>query len=191
MKMTRTIFFLIALLPFFGCEELEELLEEEIDVPVSFQGLLHVESATLGEPSDPVSLTSDFAIYYFEKDPEVAELLGDPSEIKEIEIKRIRYLFQNFEGNGDANVEGGFETLIGPVGGSQTYDGVQTHLESADANNTLFLLEDDFSNLNDHMTEFHSIGIRYVGSASDNPVIFDVDITVEVVVTIKPDLDNY
>ncbi len=189
--MTRAIIFLTLLLPFFGCDELEELLEEEIDVPISFQGFLHVESATVGDPSDPVSITSDFAVYNFENDPEVAELLGDPSEITEIKIKRIRYLFQNFEGNSDANVVGGFEALIGPVGGTQIFDGVQTHLESADANNTLFLLEDDFSNLNEHMTEFHSIGIRYVGSASDNPVIFDVDITVEAVVTIKPDLDNF
>ncbi|MDT0557761.1 hypothetical protein RM697_03835 [Ichthyenterobacterium sp. W332] len=182
--------FIIILLVFFNfsCDEIEELLEEDIEVSISFQGLLEVESETLLNPEDQVEFNSEAATYNILQDPEIAELLESGSgtgEIKKIEITQIRYLFQNFEGNSDAVATGVFQ-LLDPSMFIQGFETVQTNLASADQNNSLYTIDGDFTEINERLTDSGSLIILFAGTASDNPVYFDVDVTVFVKVTITP-----
>lgn len=187
MKAFRYIILICPLL-FFSCEELEELLEEDIEVSISFQGNLEVESETLLNPEESIEINSEGATYNITEDPEISELLESGTgtgEIKKIEITQIRYLFQDFEGNVDANVTGAIQ-ILDPSMFIQGFETVQTNLAMADQNNTLFTIDGDFSDINERITESGSLIVLFAGTASDNPVYFDVDITVLVKVTITP-----
>lgn len=178
--------FCIALI--FSCDELEELLEEDIEVNISFQGELSIESETLLDPTSSVEFNSEGAFYDVTDDPEIAELLESGTgtgEIEKIEITQIRYLFQDFVGNSDAVVSGGFQ-LIDQTMFVQGFATAQTNLAMADQNNTLFTINGDFTEINERLTESGTVLILYAGTASDNPVEFNVDVTIFVKVTIRP-----
>lgn len=187
-KLTYLITLICCTAAVLGCDELEELLEEDIEVNISFQGELAIESETLLDPTEAVEFHSQGATYDITEDPEIAELLESGTgtgEIKKIEITQIRYLFQDFEGNADAVVNGGFQ-LIDQTMFVQGFQTVETNLAMADENNSLFTINGDFSEINERLTESGSVLFLYAGTASHNPVAFNVDVTFLVKVTIMP-----
>ena len=144
MKTIKPFFFLVLFIsPILSCDELEELLEQEIDIQTSFTRILSIESPMTSNPDEAVSFESAFATYDFESDPDVAELIANPSEITKIKITEVRYLFQDVVGNTDAQVEGDFEVITGPTGSTQRFESVVTHLATADETNRLFFLDGD------------------------------------------------
>ncbi len=173
----------------FGCDELEELIEEEFDVQTTFITELEINVPNASSPDKAVDFKSNLGFWDFTKDPNVAEVLGDSDEITKIEINSVRYFYKNVVGNDDANVVGEMVFSVGQDG--VFYSTAQTNLAQADFNNTLFTLEGDFSPVNNAITQFRSIGFFYEGSVSDNPVSFITDVSITVTVTIKPDIDNF
>lgn len=177
-----------ALFFYTDCDEVEKLLEEDVEIPIAFQGILEIESPQTGNPEEEVEVASEFAYYNILNDPEVMELLesgGGTGDVKKIEVTQIRYLFQEVEGNFNANVTGFFQVIDASMA-TETFETVQTNLAVADENNSLFIIDGDFTSLNSHLTDTGALSIRFVGSVSDNPVDFNIDITVLVTVTITP-----
>lgn len=186
---------LFTMLLFLSCDELEELLEEEIDIPISFAGDLNIVSeSSVSEPTDPITVQTEFAIYRINDDPDIAEIISDPSEISKIKINRIRYSYKDFEGNEESLViEAGFIFVNQNMSVSQ-YEILDTgvNVSEADFRNDAFVLEDDFSEVeNGFQPGFPTVSIKYFGTLSHNPVYFTVGITVDATVTIKPDIDNF
>ncbi|WP_353776876.1 hypothetical protein [Winogradskyella sp. 3972H.M.0a.05] len=187
----KTKLFLLLMLfgiSFFGCDELEELLEEEIEVQSTFITELEINVPNGATPEQAMEFESNFGFWDFTEDPNVVDFLGDPDEITKIEINSVRYFYKDVVGNPDAFVEGDIIFAIGQS--AEEFEAVVTNLAQADFNNTLFTLEGDFSQVNAAMTQFRSVGFLYKGSVSDNPVSFITDVSITVTVTIKPDLDN-
>ncbi len=184
-KHVLALIFFIA--PLVSCDELEELLEEEIEVQTTFITELEINVPNAPTPNEAVEFQSNFGFWDFTTDPNVTDILNDPSEITKIEINNVRYFYKDVTGNTDAHVEGEFVFAVGQ--GTEEFNSVQTNLTQADFNNTLFTLEGDFSLVNEALTKFKNIGFSYNGSVSDNPVSFIVDVSITVTVTIKPDLD--
>jgi len=183
------------LLPLFGCDELEELIEEEIDIPLTFEGDLNITSqSNVSDIDDPISIRTETATYNIAADPDVAEVIGDKSEIKKIKINRIRYSYRDFEGNDDAVIlEGGFSfLLINNIERTVEITDTNVNVAEADFRNDTFTVQGDFSTIEEGFNEnFNTVLISYFGTLSHNPVDFIVGITVDVTVTIKPDIDNF
>lgn len=169
------------------------MIEEEIEIQLAFDGNLQVVSGQLGSPSDPISVISEPAFYDFENDPEVAELLSDPSELQKIEITSVTYQIQDYIGTSEAVViDGGIGIFDNPNAGTVYYMGQQnTNLEQADQQNSVFRIEGDFSEVEDFINLTNRIGLLYQGEVSNNPVEFVIGITVRATVTVKPDIDNF
>ena len=182
------ILLLLALIVCFGCDDIEELFEEEIEVETTFITELEI-NVPNDASQDAVQFQSNTGFWNFREDPNVEEYLGDPDEITKIEITSVRYFYKNVVGNEDAFVEGEIVFVVGQ-GGSEEFDTVVTNLKQADENNTLYTLEGDFNNVNNALSQFDAFAFYYSGSVSDNPVSFTTDVSITAVVTIKPDLDN-
>ncbi|WP_420602848.1 hypothetical protein [Flagellimonas sp.] len=196
MKKLKPFLFLLFVLPLMGCEELEELIEEEFDVTISFAGDLEIISETaVSEPTDPITVVTEIATYNIHSDPDIAEVINSRDEITKVKIDRIRYSYQDFQGNEQAFViEAGFSFTDVNTMSTRSYEILDTNVNIADADfrNDGFVLEDDFSELEEGLSKgIPSIAIRYFGTISHNPVDFKVGITVDVTVTVKPDLDNF
>ncbi len=196
MKKTKPLFFcFFLLLPLLGCEELEELIEEEFDVSLTFEGDLNITSrSSVSDISDPISIRTETASYNIAADPEVAEVIGDNSEVKKIKINRIRYSYIDFEGNEEAVVvEGGFSfRLINNIERTIPITDTGVNVAEADFRNDVFTIEEGFGSIEEGFNEnFQTVLISYFGTLSHNPVDFKVGITVDVTVTIKPDVDNF
>ncbi|WP_147415931.1 hypothetical protein [Ulvibacterium marinum] len=193
MKALTPFLYLALLLPLMGCEELEELIEEEFDVSISFAGDLGIVSETaVSEETDPITVATELATYRIESDPDIANAINDRGEISKVTIDRVRYSYKDFEGNEEAFViESGF-TFADPntmsIFTSEILDsGIR--IAEADFRNDAFFHEDDFSPIEAGLAAGStSIIIGYFGTLSHNPVDFKVGITVDVTVTIKPDI---
>ena len=190
MKRIGQMLLVLMLLPLTACDEVEELLEQEIDVSLTFAGDLEIVSETaVSEPTDPVNIETELATYRLASDPDVAELLDGGGEITKVKIERIRYSYKDFEGNTDAFViSGGFSFLDVNTMSIRTYPLRDSNINIADADfrNDGFILEDDFSELEEGLTHSSTIVIAYFGRISHNPVDFKVGISVDVTVTVKP-----
>jgi len=190
MKRLAKLFAIVLLLPLGGCDELEELLNEEIDVSITFAGDLEITSeSAVSEPTDPVNVETELATYDIDGDPDVRELLNGDAEITKVKINRIRYSYKDFSGNEAAFViEGGF-SFIDPRMSIEVYPITDVNINIADADfrNDAFVLEDDFSALESGLVDNPTIIMAYFGRISHNPVDFKVGISVDVTITVKPD----
>ncbi|WP_299364975.1 hypothetical protein [Winogradskyella sp.] len=177
---------LICLLLFFACDEVEELLEQEIDVETTFITELEINVPNGPTPETAMDFQSNTGLWDFREDPNVMEYLGDSDEITKIRINSVRYFYKDVVGNPDAFVEGEIVIAVGQAG--EEYETAVVNLSQADFNNTLFTLEGDFTNVNTALTQLRAIAFFYSGSVSDNPVRFVTDVSINCTVTIKPDI---
>lgn len=170
-----------------GCDEAEELFEQEFEVQSTFITELEV-NVPNDASQNAVDFQSNTGLWDYRTDPNVMEYLGSADEITKIEINSVRYFYKEVVGNQDAHVEGEIVFAVGQ--GAEEFDTVQTNLAQADNNNTLFTLDGDFTNVNAALSQLHVIAFYYSGSVSDNPVQFITDVSITATITIKPDLDN-
>ncbi len=189
MKRIVPILMLVSL-PLLGCEAVEELLE--FDVPISFAGDLEIVSETaVSDSNDAISVETDLATYRIDNDPDIAEYLAEGAEIKKIRVNRIRYNYKDFVGNEEAFLlEGGFSLVDASAMAIHTYPLPEqgTRIAEADFRNEFFILEDDFSALENGLSNSAGFIIGYYATLVNNPVDFKVGITVDVTVTIEPAL---
>ncbi|MGI9550121.1 MAG: hypothetical protein ACR2MT_02885 [Aurantibacter sp.] len=184
MKNFKLFLVLLLTVPLLGCEELEELLEEEFDVDVSFTRFITVDIQPTSNSEEAVNFAQSATINLTTA-PEIDDITDDRTQLKSIKINRIRYFYKDVEGNELAVVSAEFQIPL-IVAAPDTYDTPQVNLANADANNTLYLIDGDFTNINDvlnNLTGFSRIELEYVGSVSDNPIEFTVDVTVDATLT--------
>lgn len=191
MKSLKLLFALGLLTLFSGCEIVEELVAPEFDVTLAFDGSLRVESAQLGNPNDNVTLESEIGFYRIAEDPEIVDALNEGDEITGIKINSVRYSYSNFVGDAGTFIVGPGKIDLYGFMQEFRYDtpDADTVLSTADFNNESFTLLGDFSALEQNLLNsgLTGIGIRYRGTASNNPVDMDVVVFISVTVTIKPD----
>ncbi len=171
-----------------GCEELEELIEEEFDVNVSFTRFITVDVQPAASPEEAVNFAEGVTID-LRTAPEIDDVTDDRTQLKSIKINRIRYFYKDVEGNENAVVAAEFliPVFVGPP---SSFDTPQVNLAVADANNTLYLIEGDFTNINSALNDLliGRIELQYEGSVSDNPVEFTVDVTIDATLTAQVDI---
>jgi len=182
MKKVKPFLFLILLLPLLGCEELEEILEQEFDIDVSFTRTITIDIQPTSNPEEMNFAES--ALIDLSNAPEIDDITDDRTQLKSININRIRYFYKDVEGNEDAVVAAEFQTPLF-VGPPETYGVPQVNLINADANNTLFIIDGDFTNINSALNDLliGRIELQYIGSVSDTPIEFTVDVTVDATLT--------
>ncbi len=191
MKTLRIVALMGVLGLFSGCEIVEELVAPEFDVNIAFDGSLSVVSDQLGNPLQSIPIESEIGYYNILNDPDVMDAMNEGDEITAIKINSVRYSYSNYVGDPDAFiVEAGTIDLLGfmNVFSYETPD-FGTRLRQADLDNESFTLIADYSDLEQNLKSagFGSVGIRYRGIASHNPVEFDVVVFLSVTLTIKPD----
>ena len=148
-----------------GCDEVEELLEQEVDVSISFDGNLEIVSeSAVSSPSEPIDIETQSGGYRITSDPDVKELLDGGARITKVKIESVTYGYQNFEGNSEATVlQGNFFITGGSEVESYANVDTGTNIEQADFNNESFLLLGDFSEIEAGLLNGNSIfnRIRY------------------------------
>ncbi len=193
MKNLRAIIVVVTLLPVFGCDAIEELLEEEFEESITFDGELEiVERSAVASIDDAIDVQTEAAVYRINSDPDIASLIEDGNaEITKVKINEIRYTYNDFEGNEEAVV---VQASFGIF--SDTMAAMNSPLENgvaiadADQRNIQFTHRDDFSSIEEALLDSPSgsIFFQYFGKISRNPVDFKVAIRVDVTVTIKAQL---
>lgn len=188
MKLLRTLFCLILLLPLWGCEELDELLEEEFDVNISFNRQITIDVQPTGNPEEAVNFSESTVINLTDA-PELDEFResNNRTEVKAININRIRYFYKDVSGNEIAVVAAEFQIPL-IIAQPDVFGTPQVNLFDAATNPNPFIIDDDFTNINEllnNLTGFSILELEYVGSVSDNPVEFTVDVTIDATLTLE------
>jgi len=188
MKLLRTLFCLILLLPLWGCEELDELLEEEFDVNISFNRQITIDVQPTGNSEEAVNF-SESAIINLTNAPELDEFResNNRTEVKAININRIRYFYKDVSGNEIAVVAAEFQIPL-IIAQPDVFGTPQVNLFDAATNPNPFIIDGDFTNINEllnNLTGFSILELEYVGSVSDNPVEFTVDVTIDATLTLE------
>lgn len=169
----------------------EDILDS---VPLSFSidHTFNIQSETLLDEEAEVILSDFDHIYSISNNQEISEYLEAGGEIETVEIKRIRIQYQNFEGYENAYVnEANIEVEVNSNGGRRfleiAHDGSTIHED--DFNNRLYVIDQGFSDINNYITNSNEIRFGYFGRANGNPVEFDAEVTIDVVVTIQPNIE--
>ena len=181
---------LFLLFSFMGCEELEELLEEEFEETITFDGVLEiVEKTPVSDIDDDITVTTQVGGYSLSSDSDIASLIEDDNvEITNIKITEIRYSFVDFIGNEEAVIES-ITFLVASQDLTVKNSTFPTNIFPADADerNLTYTLEDDFSEVERAVVQNPNgvLGFQFKGTLSKNPVDFKVGIRVNVIVTLK------
>lgn len=191
MKNFRPFICILFLIPFFlGCEELEELLEEEFEETITFDGVLEiVEKTPVSDIDDDITVTTQIGGYRISSDPDIASLIEDDNaEITNIKINEIRYSFTDFVGNEEAVVESiTFLVTSQDLTIKNSTFAANIFPSEADEQNITYSHVDDFSAVEQAVVRNPNgaLGFQFIGILSANPVDFKVGIRVPVTVTIK------
>ena len=172
----------------FSCDELEELVPDEIDITTSYVSNLNISSAMTNDPDESVMIQESFA-FDFLNNSDVTEHVGTPEQIKRIEIVSVKYEYKNFSGNVDASSN----CSLGLARGFMSLDFFEvtdTNFAEADLFGTLFTLSGDYSQVNDYVSDSKLFGGVYTGSSTHNPVDFTVEVTVTARLTLEINLDD-
>lgn len=183
------IFSLLLLsLSFLGCDALDELLEEEFDVSVSFNRVINIDIQPTGNPEEPVNFMES-AVVNLTTAPELDEFRerDDATELKSLAINRIRYFYKDVNGNTDTVVVAEFQIPL-IVSDPEVLEVQQINLMNAETNPNPFIIDGDFTNINNvlnNLTGFSILRIDYIGQVSDNPIEFTVDVTIDATLTLE------
>ncbi len=188
MKVLKPLFCLILVLPLWGCEELEELLEEEFDVNVSFNRQIHIDIQPTGDPTEAVNF-SESAVINLTNAPELDEFreTNNRTEVTAININRIRYFYKDVAGNENTVVAAEFQIPL-IVAAPDVFGTPQVNLFEAATTPNPNIIDGDFTNINsllNNLTGFSTLELEYVGSVSDNPIEFTVDVTIDATLTLE------
>ncbi len=176
----------LLLVLFFGsilsCDELDELLSEEIEITRSFTG-----TASINYDEFDVEFSETGSVNFNFITLEANGQMINSDQINKIEIQSVKYEFKNFSGNVDAVTIGSYFTL-GSTEGNQDFLVEDTNVAQADLLGTLFNVPANFGIVNDFMKDSKVFVYTYGGSLSDTPAIFDVEFTVTVKIFIEVSL---
>lgn len=175
MKITTKISFLLVLMiSAFSCEDLDELTEFDIteDFSTSF-------NVSVPEDSDgmPASFTESAGVD-IATNQQIQDNLG---LIQDVALNSLTYEISDFAG-----AEGATLTEASLNFGGVTIEISDINLQQSDIENTIYTIADE-SLLNAIANELEnniSISIAVTGTVSETPVVFDVDVNLDVTATI-------
>ncbi|MDC6387885.1 hypothetical protein PP182_04295 [Maribacter sp. PR1] len=188
MKTLKPILLLSLAFAFMGCDLIDELVDEEYDVNVSFNRFIHIDVQPTGNPEEAVGFMES-AVINLTNAPELDEFReeNDRTEVKAIKINRIRYFYKDVAGNENAFVEAEFQIPL-IVTSPDIFGAHQVNLADAATNPNPYVIDGDFTNINGLLNEvrgFNTLQLDYVGSVSDNPIEFTVDVTIDATLTLE------
>lgn len=168
------------LLPMLACDELQDLADGKFDIITTAEVLIDIQSDTKPNPEDDVTIPSNAETYNFSFDPDIMDLVGtDLSVIKEVKILEVTYEYLDFSGNADAIL-----TSTVRFSGGVNYTSEPTKVSEAALLTERFGIESDFQPLNEFIAFWKFFGVEYSATSTDNPVEFDVLVTVRMELTI-------
>ncbi|WP_353776877.1 hypothetical protein [Winogradskyella sp. 3972H.M.0a.05] len=181
---------LLGIVILFNCDELKDALPNEIDITTTYVNTINVSTPLIsGDPEADVSF-QDAAAFDFLNNPDVAEYVGTPEQIKAIQILNIQYEYKNFSGNVDAESLNSFFAIATAFMAVDTFPVANTNFAESDAFGTLFTVTGDFSNVNEFISESKVFSSVYGGTSTHNPADFSVEMTITVRLTLEVNPDD-
>lgn len=175
---------------FFSCDELEELLFEEVQITRSFTQTFLIEGLSEENP-EMGFLRSASGGVNFSSNLKVDGIEIPKDQIKKIEISSFEYEYSNFSGNVDAKASSTFFIDIRFNQASEIYNTPDYNVAESDLFNNEYKVTGDFTEVNEFMTKTKTIEYRHSTAVSHNPARFDIKIktTVKITVSLPTDIE--
>jgi hypothetical protein len=189
MKTIKYILTLILFItPLVSCENIEDLLEGEIDIPVTF--VIDINGLAVPENSDPnaPNFFIGSAIYDILSNPNIADVIGTPEQIKKIVINSLQYQYRNFAGNVDAVISGEMKFI---VSGNQlqSFNTLPINVAEASFTTEQFDLQ-GIEGVEISLNNNGLVAVSHSGTSTFNPIIFDNRLIINATVTVDVNIDD-
>ncbi|MBC3756846.1 hypothetical protein H7U19_00415 [Hyunsoonleella sp. SJ7] len=183
------ILLIICAFTFFACDELDELLFEEVEVTRSFTRSVFIDEGAEEDPEADVGFAESGGENFF-TNLEVEGIAISKDQIKKIEMQSVKYEYRNFSGNVDANLDSTFMFAVDLIGNTENFNTPNLNVAESDLFNTQYQLSGDFSKVNEVMSSAGIITYFYSGTLSHNPAMFEVRVTLTVRITVSIPVDE-
>ena len=189
MKTLKSFLMLLLLVPFFGCDLVDDLTEREIDIPITAFVNIQVAVPFDSDPVTPFMFPfSSSSSYSLLEDPVVTNAIDNPDDIVRLRINLVRYEYRDFTGEYEVLASGDIQ--IANLGAVYTYSTKQTHVAEADMVNTRITLEGNYASVDNFLDRNKEFAVVYKGFTNANPAQFNTYITIDAVVTVKVSADD-
>jgi hypothetical protein len=169
---------------------LEELLFEEVEVTRSFSHTIPIDIGEENDQTMDVSFSESGGANFF-ANLEVNGLDISQDQLKKVEMQSVKYEYRNFSGNVDVDLVSAFKLSTNfATSSTQSFSAANLNVAESDLLNIEYQLSGDFSAVNEYMTTNKILVYIYSGTASDNPAVFDVRVTITVKMTISVPIDT-
>ncbi len=186
---TNQILTLILFCLLFNCDELEELLSEEVTITSTYTDIITIDVLSEPDPNTAISFQEGGG-FNLRNDPKVKDIIDNPEQIKKVEIDRVKYEYKDFSGNVDANTVGSAFFISTAFMDAQNFPIANQNIAEADLFGTRFDLNGDFASANNFLTKEKLLSYIYKGKVSHNPAFFRVEVTITVRFTIEVSLED-
>ena len=189
MKKVSLIISLAVLLIVTGCDKVKELIDmQEIDVDTSFVVSFPFGISAMPNPATPVNFGRSMG-YDILSNPDVADRIGSPDQIKKVVINSIQYEYRNFTGNVDANLSGQFVFEPGPQG-NNFFMTETVNLANSDLLGTIYTLQGNFEDISERISQDRSVFFTSSGTSTHNPAGWIIDVIFTATVTVELNADD-
>ncbi len=187
MKTLKIMLIAIFLPVFYGCDELVDELKE-VDITATYSDTVRVSVYEKIDEEEPTRVQESGGFDLI-NNPDVADAIGTPEQIKKVEILNLQYEYKNFSGNVDANMENGFFLLtLSPDDGSFPIS--DTNIAESDLYGTVFNVPGNFEAVSNIVSQRKIFVYVFQGHASHNPAFFDLEVTLTLRLTVELNLDD-
>jgi hypothetical protein len=178
-----------AILFFFACDELNDALEEptEVDITTTYTGVMNIDVLEVYENPDVSSTVTGSNGFDLIGNPDVAEVIGTPEQIKNVEVVSVKYEYRNFSGNVDTDLVNGSFRISQHIYGS--YPIPDANVAESDLLGTVYSLSGDFSPINESINRSKILVYAMQATANHNPATFQV--VVSVTLRLRVEVDVY
>jgi len=185
MKTIKSFLVLILIIsPLLSCEEADELLAKDLDIPISFV----VDINNTNVPDDPNEDADNRFRGYGEfsvlSNPDVAKNISKPERIKKLILNSVKYQYRNFSGNEDAFVNAALGFHKSGLDSPELFDTGSYNVAQVSLSGESIDIEDaqGFKMPLDSRGHFN---VSYDGYSSANPLIFDTRLIITATVTVE------
>ncbi|MGB5437938.1 MAG: hypothetical protein WBM98_18740 [Maribacter sp.] len=189
MKTIKTMLVGVAILFFFACDELTDSLDtpKEVDITTTYTGVLNIGVPEVFENPDESSMVTEYGGLDLIGNPDVADVIGTPEQIKNVEVVRVKYEYKNFSGNVDTDLENGSFQFTENIYGS--YPIPDVNIAESDLLGTVYSLSGDFSPMNESINRSKILVYLMQATATHNPATFQV--VVSFTLRLKVEVDPF
>lgn len=178
-----------AILFFFACElsELNDALEEptEVDITTTYTRVMNIGVPEVFENPDESSTVTEADGFDLIDNPDVAEVIGTPEQIKNVEVVSVKYEYRNFSGNVDTYLINGFFQFTENQSG--TYPFPDVNIARSDLLGTVNSLYGDFTPINESINRSKILGYYIYATANHNPATFQVVVSITLRLRVEVD----